>query len=233
LFLLTENSSKFIWSEQCNSAFEELRQRLISSPILSFPTKDGQFILDTDASNHGIGAVLSQIQNKEEKVIVYFSKVFNKSERNYCVTRRKLLAIINSLKSFHYYLYGRNFLIRTDHISLRWLMSFKNLEGQLARWLEQIQQYNFEIIHRKENLHGNADGLSRRPCKKNYCQYCLKIETNEEKEIGRIVFDFCQINWREEQLKDSTINKILRTKEENFQLNLQEIMSEDFSARIY
>lgn len=69
-----------------------------------------------------------------------------------------------SLKTFHHYLYGRKFLIRTDHISLRWLISFKDLEGQLARWLERLQQYEFEIIHRKGQLHQNADGLSRRPC---------------------------------------------------------------------
>jgi len=74
---------------------------------------------------------------------VYFSRVFNKLEKNYCVTRRELLAIVESLKSFHHYLYGNRFIVRTDHISLRWLMSFKNLEGQLARWLERIQQYDF------------------------------------------------------------------------------------------
>jgi len=233
LFSLTENSSKFIWTEQCNTAFEELKLRLTSSPILSFPTEIGQFILDTDASNHGMGAVLSQVQDGKEKVIAYLNKVFDKSERNYCVTRRELLAIIVSLKSFHHYLYGRKFLIRTDHISLRWLMSFKNLEGQLARWLEQIQQYDFEIMHRKGILHGNANGLSRRPCEKVNCQYCFKAETKEEKEIGRIVFDSFQINWREEQLKDLMLNKFLRGKEVNCRPNLQEVVSEDSSARIY
>jgi len=78
-------------------AFKELKKRLITSPILSFPTSDGQFILDTDASNHGIGAVLSQVQGGTEKVIAYFSRVLNKAEKNYCVTRRELLAIVDSL----------------------------------------------------------------------------------------------------------------------------------------
>lgn len=85
------------------------------SPILSFPKNDGQFILDTDASNHGIGTVLSQIQNRSEKVITYFSRVLNKSERNFCVTRRELLAIVDSLKSFHHYLYRSKFELIIFH----------------------------------------------------------------------------------------------------------------------
>lgn len=74
----------------------------------------------------------------------------------------------------------QKFLIRTDHTSLRWLMSFRDLEGQLARWLERLQQYDFEIIYRKGKVHKNTDGLSRRPCEKNSCTYCTKIETKKE-----------------------------------------------------
>jgi len=133
LFKLTEDHTRFIWTDSCQEAFVTLKQALISSPILSFPTEEGEFILDTDASNHGLGAVLSQKQKGQEKVIAYFSRTLNKSERNYCVTRRELLAIVSSIKSFHHYLYGRKFLIRTDHVSLRWLMSFKELRGH--NWL--------------------------------------------------------------------------------------------------
>ncbi|KMQ85704.1 krab-a domain-containing protein [Lasius niger] len=75
LFSLTENLTKFVWTEQCEAAFKELKKRLVSSPILSFPRDEGQFILDTDASNHGIGAVLSQVQDGTERVIAYFSRV--------------------------------------------------------------------------------------------------------------------------------------------------------------
>lgn len=88
--------------------------------------------MDTDASNHSIGAVLSQKQNGKEKVIAYFSQVLTKAERNYCVTRRKLLTIVNSIKNLHHYLFGRKFLVRTDHVSLRWLMSFKELKQELT-----------------------------------------------------------------------------------------------------
>jgi len=76
---------------------------------------------------------LSQIQDEKERIIAYFSKLFSKTERNYYITQRELLAVIDSMKFFHYYLYEKKFVIRTDHISLKWLMSFRNLEGQLAR----------------------------------------------------------------------------------------------------
>lgn len=136
LYILTEDKIKFNWEIEQQHVFELLKKVLTSSPTLSFPHGDGKFVLDTDASNIGIGAVLSQIQGEEERVIAYFSRVLSKSERNYCVTRRELLAIVESMKSFRHYLLGRRFIIRTDHFSLKWLMSFKDLEGQLARWLE-------------------------------------------------------------------------------------------------
>lgn len=166
-------------------------------------------------SNHGVSAVLSQIQEERKKVIAYFSKVFSKTEKNYCIIRREL-AVVDSFKSFHHYLYGKKFVIRTDHTSLRWLMSFRNLEGQLARWLKQIQQYDFEIIHRKENLHRNADGLSRRPCEKSNCNYCNKLDLKKEKLVSRIVLDLKQIDWKKKQFKGPLLKKIIYWKKVNY-----------------
>ena len=94
---------------------------LVQLPILSFP-KEGTFILDTDASGVTIGAVLSQKQDGVEKVIAYFSRSLDRTQRQYCVTRRELLAVIKSLDHFNPYLYGRTFVVRTDHSSLRWLV---------------------------------------------------------------------------------------------------------------
>ncbi|GBM80234.1 Retrovirus-related Pol polyprotein from transposon 297, partial [Araneus ventricosus] len=134
------------------------RFALITSPVLTYPRTDKEFNLDTDASNDGIGAVLSQKIGNEECVIAYFSK---------------------SLEHFHHYLYGRKFLLRTDHASLRWLLYFRESEGQIARWIQRLQEYDFEIQHRKGTSHGNADALSRRPCKES-CKHC----TNAEKKFG-------------------------------------------------
>ena len=122
-------------------------------------------MLDTDASNEGIGAVLSQVEDGKETVIAYASRVLSKAERAYCVTRRELLAVVAFIQHFRAYLLGRHFVIRTDHGSLTWLRSFRNPEGQLARWLEQLQEYDFDIVHRPGCKHLNADALSRIPCR--------------------------------------------------------------------
>lgn len=164
-----------MWDSYCQEAFNKLMRALTISPILSFPKKEGQYVLDTDASNMGMGSVLSQIQDGQEKVICYYSKLFNTSERRYCVTRRELLAIVQSIKHFHHYLYGQAF--KTDHGLLRWLLNFKNPEGQITRLPETLASYVFDIEHRPSHLHGNADALSRRPCIENECTYCAKVET--------------------------------------------------------
>ena len=117
-----------------SNAFDTIKHLLTSAPVLGYPLLQGQpFLLDCDASNVGIGAVLSQIQNGEEKVISYFSKCLSNSERHYCTTRKELLALVVAVKHFHHYLFGQHFTVRTDHWSLQWLMRFKNCEGQIAR----------------------------------------------------------------------------------------------------
>jgi len=178
LHQLTEKGKKFNWTEACQEAFSNLKELLISAPVLGYPQNDGEFILDCDASFFGMGAVLSQKQNDVEKPIAYFSKTFSKCETNYCVTRKELLAIVMAIKNFHHYLYARKFTVRTDHGSLRWLMNFKEPEGQLARWLEELGSYQFTIIHQAGRLHSNADGLSRRPCIDN-CSHCSRKEMKE------------------------------------------------------
>ena len=141
-----------------------------------------EFVLDTDASDSGLGAVLSQRQNGIEKVIAYYSRTWKRPERSYCVTRRELLAIVDSMAHFHHFLYGRTFSVRTDHAALRWLRGFKNPEGQLARWLERLECYDFTIEHREGRSHSNADALSRRPCSAD-CGHCCKQESKADGEI--------------------------------------------------
>ena len=118
------------------------------------------FLLDTDASNTGIGVVLSQVQNEKEYVIAYASRSLTKSEQNYCVTRRELLALVTFLQHFHPYLLRAPFTIRTDHGTLSWIHKFKEPEGQIARWVQKLQEYKFTIIHRPGIWHKNADTMS-------------------------------------------------------------------------
>ena len=161
LHRLTEKSYPFHWTNECASAFGELRQRLVSAPVLAFPDFRQPFILDTDASDVGMGAVLSQVLDGQERVIAYASRTLSKPERRYCVTRRELLAVVTFVQHFRPYLLGSRFLLRTDHT---WLWNFKEPEGQIARWLERLQEYDFTVQHRPGKKHSNADALSRLPC---------------------------------------------------------------------
>ena len=90
--------------------------------------------------------MLSQIIDGEEKVIAYGSRVLTKQERRYCVTRKELLAVVHFVKIYRHYLVGRKFVLMTDHASLRWLRSFKHPEGQVARWLEILNTYDFDLV---------------------------------------------------------------------------------------
>lgn len=116
------------------------------------------------------------MQKGEERVIAYYSKTLSKSERNYCVTRKELVAVSKAVQHFHHYLYGRHFRLRTDHAALTWLTTFKEPEGQMARWIERLCQYDYSCEHRPGVRHRNADGLSRRPCATVGCKHCDKLD---------------------------------------------------------
>ncbi|MES9881596.1 MAG: reverse transcriptase domain-containing protein [Sedimenticola sp.] len=174
LHQLTEKATQYKWTDACEQAFDTLKQALITAPILCYPSIRTNFILDTDASGVGIGAVLSQCDGDDERVVAYYSRALGKAERNYCITRKELLAVVESVKHFHHYLYGVPTVVRTDHGALTWLMNFKNIEGQMARWMETLGTYDLTIKHRPGRKHMNADSLSRLPC--GGCDYCSKRE---------------------------------------------------------
>ena len=130
LYQLCRKNVPFNWKQEQQSAFEELKDRLVSAPVLAYPNfsaEAGSFILDTDASQYqGIGGVLSQQQQDgTERVIAYGSRSLNDHEKDYCTTRLEMLALVTYVDYFCYYLLGRRFFIRTDHSSLRWLTFFK------------------------------------------------------------------------------------------------------------
>ncbi|XP_033728208.1 uncharacterized protein LOC117317503 [Pecten maximus] len=169
---LTKKNVPFHWDDSCEESYQQLRSALLTTPILSFPQTGGQFILDTDASSFGIGAVLSQVQDGEERVLSYASRTLNTAQQNYCTTKRELLAVVIFLRQFRHYLFGMKFLLRTDHAPLIWIKNSKDPEGMLARWLSVIETYDCEIRHRAGNKHGNADALSRVPSRKCGNQNC-------------------------------------------------------------
>ncbi|GFW36421.1 retrovirus-related Pol polyprotein from transposon 412 [Trichonephila clavipes] len=129
LHKLTESKQKFQWTKECEDSFLQLKEALTSSPILIYPQPDKPFILDTDASNESVGAVLSQEIDGQERVVAYWS--------------------------------------------------------QVARWIQRLNEYYFDIRHRKGSSHGNADALSRRPCPEN-CRHCSRVETKYDYAIRQI-----------------------------------------------
>ena len=155
LTALLKKDTRYHWGPKQQEAFGALKAALMTAPILGHPQPVGSFVLDTDASGCALGGVLSQMQESGERVIAYAGKVLSRAERNYCVTRRELLAVVHFSKHFKHYLLGRPFKVRTDHSSLRWLLNFREVEGQMARWLEQLGRFDFEIEHRPGRQHGN------------------------------------------------------------------------------
>ena len=246
---LTHKDQSFIWTVDCQKAFDTLKSTLTSSPILAYPSSEGDLILDTDASGVGIGAVLSQIQGDSERVIAYYSRTLNQPERQYCVTRRELLAVVEAVKHFHAYVYGRKVVVRTDHGALKWLLTFKNPEGQMARWLGRLGNYDLDIQYRAGKSHGNADALSRRPCGE--CKHCANQESKERSsEMEDSPVKICMVNtikskelpWMEtyttEQLKewqreDIPINKVITWKTSGDKPPWESVKHEGRMVRIY
>ena len=183
LFDLTKKDSKLVWTEECQLSFNTLKGALTSKEIMALPScKGGPFILDVDACNSGIGAVLSQIQDGEEKVISYASRTLNRAETNYCVTDKELLAIRYFVEYFRHYLLGVRFTVRSDHHALKWLFSLKSPSGRIARWIEILSGYDFEVEYRRGAQHGNADAMSR--CKNPKDCSCSEIDMEESLKCG-------------------------------------------------
>ena len=163
LYQLCEKNRKFLWGLDCQHAFDTLKEKLTSAPILAYPLIGQDFTLDTDASQFTVGAVLSQEHDSKERVIAYMSKTMNKHELQYCTTRKELLAVVTALKHFHHYLLGPKVKLRTDNSAVSWIRTLKNPTGQVFRWLQYIETYDISVTHRPGRSHGNSDALS--PCK--------------------------------------------------------------------
>ena len=150
-----------------------------------------EVILDCDACNSGIGAVLSQTQDGAERVISYASRTLSEAEQNYCATRKAMLAVVFFIKYFEHYFLGRHFKIRTGHSSLRCLSQFREPDGQVHRWLEQLRHYDYAIIHRPGLKYRNADFLSRVVRDDAFlCKQCeMPLEGNVECQQLRTVDD--------------------------------------------
>jgi hypothetical protein len=172
------------WTTSTHKAFKELQHALCSSPLLRSPDFSRPFILQTDASERGVGAVLSQRSDQgEEHPIAYFSKKLQPREEKYSTIEKECLAIKVATHAFRTYLIGRQFTVETDHRSLIWLDKLKDSNSRLSRWSLSLQPYDFTVAHRSGADNGNADSLSRTPWPENAAN---KFAAREE---GRNVTD--------------------------------------------
>ena len=163
LIELTSSKLTFLWTAQCQQAFDTLRKALISPPVLDYPRKNDQFIVMTDASDNGIGAILS---TKRGTVVEYASRVLNSAEKKYTTTEKECLAIIWAVHKFCHFLLGALFILETDHKPLKWLESAKpsNARSQhLERWALELRAFDFEVVYHPGTINTHADTLSRLP----------------------------------------------------------------------
>ena len=176
LTALTKKSAQWKWGPEERDAFNCIKQCLTTKPILGYPDFTREFIIYTDASGYGIGAVLAQMQapalpdtsdsaetGDREVVIAYTSKHLSEREAKWSTTEKECYAIIHAIEVFRPYLYGRSFTVFTDHRPLEWLMSKPEPAGRLQRWALKIQEYDMKIGYRPGKSHQNADCLSRIP----------------------------------------------------------------------
>ncbi|PON34285.1 LOW QUALITY PROTEIN: Ribonuclease H-like domain containing protein [Trema orientale] len=137
---LTTKSNKFIWTDECEKSFQELKQRLISAPVLTIPLGTEGFVIYSDASKQGLGCVLMN-----GKVIAYASRQLKDYECNYPIHDIELAAVVFALKIWRHYLYGIHCKIFTDHKSLKYLFTQKELNMRQRRWLELVKDYDCDI----------------------------------------------------------------------------------------
>jgi hypothetical protein len=159
---LLKKEEPYRWEQEQQDAYEEIAKKLTETPVLKRPEWNKPFILYTDGSSKGVGAILAQNDEQgRERVIAYASKGTNDAETNYEATKLECLAVKWAIDHFHHYLIGRRFTLITDHSALQWLFKRPNPTGIYARWIMRLQEYDFKVIHRAGKKIGHVDALSR------------------------------------------------------------------------
>ena len=169
LVQLLRKDIKFEWGHEQENAFNALKTALTEAPVLARPDFTLPFVIQCDASDYAIGAVLVQKHADGEHPICYISKVLTSAERNYSVTERECLSLLYAIQKFRPYIEGTQFEVVTDHSALTWLDNLKNPSGRLARWALELQAHDKKITHRKGALHHVPDALSRIPTLEECC----------------------------------------------------------------
>ncbi|KAL0561316.1 hypothetical protein IC582_001739 [Cucumis melo] len=155
---LTRKGAPFVWSKACEDSFQNLKQKLVTAPVLTVPDGSGSFVIYSDASKKGLGCVLMQ----QGKVVAYASRQLKSHEQNYPTHDLELAAVVFALKIWRHYLYGEKIQIFTDHKSLKYFFTQKELNMRQRRWLKLVKDYDCEILYHPGKANVVADALSRK-----------------------------------------------------------------------
>ena len=155
---LTRKEVKFEWDDRCDEAFQELKRRLTSAPILIVPDMGQGYTVYLDASSAGLGCVLMQ----SGRVVAYGSHQLKSHEQNYPIQYMELAAVVFSLKIWRHYLYGEEFEVYSDHKSLKYIFMQRDLNMRQRRWMEFLEDYDFTLHYYPDKANVVADALSRK-----------------------------------------------------------------------
>ena len=152
----------FLWTCDCEEAFQTLKERLTTAPVLGYPDYSLPFVLQTDASGEGLGAVLVQVQSGAERVIAFASRGLSPAETRYPAHKLEFLALKWAVTDkFYDHLYGRRFSVQTDNNPLKYVMSSAKLDATGQRWVSRLAAFDFDVQYRRGQSNANADALSR------------------------------------------------------------------------
>ncbi len=149
------------WTERCQQAFTQVKAALCGGPLLHSPDFSLPFLLQTDASDRGLGAVLTQEMGVEERPVLYISRKLSKRETMYSIIEKECLAIRWAVLTLRYYLLGREFTLCSDHAPLQWVHRMKDTNAQITHWYLALKPFKFKVIHRPGTQMTVADFLSR------------------------------------------------------------------------
>ena len=162
---LTGDKQKFSWGREQNIAFEKLKQRFTTAPILTHLYLEQETVIETDASDFALGAILSQFQDKRPHPVAFHSRKLNSAERNYEIHDKELLATLEAFMEWKHYLYGADkpITVYTDHQNLQHFLTTKKWNQRQIRWAQLLASFNLKILYRPGSRNGKPDALSRRP----------------------------------------------------------------------
>ena len=207
LTALLHKDQAYQWTSLQQQAFDNLKQQLISAPVLSIPDPTKPFTVTTDASDFAIGAVLSQDHGQGEQPVAYESRKLSSAEQNYPVHEKELLAIVHAIKLWRIYLEGQKFAVITDHASLEYIKSQTNLSKRQAHWLEVLQASSFDVKYKPGKTNVVADALSRMPHLANITTISITIDDKvlqkgyQEDEYFAPIYDILKLENVDEKQK--------------------------------